>query len=52
MTLARNPNTPDDILRELVHHEGSHVRESLAWNPKLPESVRQELEKPNKTDEQ
>jgi hypothetical protein len=43
LCLARNPNTPIDVLEELVRHEDEWVQKSLEQNPRLPESIRQQL---------
>ena len=35
--VARNPNTPVDVLTELAKDSDWHVRMNVAWNPKLKE---------------
>lgn len=53
MVLARNPNSPEDILRSIVDYdltrsdheaENEAIRESLEKNPKLPDAIRRKLE--------
>ena len=41
--IARDPNTPLDVLEELLHAESSHVLSSLASNPNLTPHMQQEL---------
>lgn len=41
--LASNPNTPQDILYELAHHSGEHVREHVAGNPSTSQELLHKL---------
>jgi len=45
MILARNPETPDDILQRLAdeHLQNEWIRKSLEGNPSLPETARRKL---------
>lgn len=44
MCLARNPNTPPDILDELSAYEDELIQQSLSQNPKRPTLIRQGLQ--------
>jgi hypothetical protein len=41
--LAGHPNTPEDVLRELLESEARGVLMSLAVNPRLPAELRRAL---------
>lgn len=41
--VARNPNTPVDLLAELSHSSSRYVRQAVAAHPNLPEEDRQRL---------